>query len=78
MTPPQTGRASTSLSNWRAVPELETMLCHPDIAPQAMVTNMMGHSGPIGMEKSVKAGRVKSGRSTNIPIIPKNSPRKTI
>ena len=59
MTPPQTGRASTSFSNWRAVPELDTMLCHPDIAPQAMVTNMMGHSGPIGMEKISKGWKGK-------------------
>jgi len=29
------------------------MLCHPEIAPQAMVTNRIGHSGPIGIEKLV-------------------------
>ena len=33
--------------------ELDTMLCHPEMAPQAMVTNMIGQSGPILMENPV-------------------------
>ena len=53
ITPPPTGRASSSFSNCRAVPELETMLCQPEIDPQAMVTNRIGQSGPIPMEKPV-------------------------
>src|SRR5574337_257721 len=51
MAPPPTGRPSVSYSNWRAVPTEPNRACHPEIAPQAMVTNNIGHSGwkaPVG------------------------------
>ena len=51
ITPAPTGRASSSFSNCLAVPELDTMLCQPEMAPQAMVTNIIGHSGPMPMFK---------------------------
>jgi len=51
ITPPPTGRASLSFSNCLAVPELDTKLCHPDMAQQATVTNMIGQMGPIFMVK---------------------------
>ena len=78
MTPAPTGRASSSFSSWRAVPELLTMLCQPEIAPHAIVTNIIGQMGPIAIEKVVTAGSVKLGWSTKTPIIPKKSPRNTI
>ncbi|OPY04666.1 MAG: hypothetical protein A4E61_00624 [Syntrophorhabdus sp. PtaB.Bin184] len=78
MTPAPTGRASSSFSSCRAVPELDTMLCQPEIAPQAIVTNMMGQTGPMGIEKLVTAGRVKSGCRTKIPMIPTKRPMKTM
>jgi hypothetical protein len=37
------------------------VLCQPEMAPQAMVTNMIGLTGRWGIEKLVTAGRVKSG-----------------
>ena len=46
MEPPPTYRASVSFSSWRAVPDEETRLCQPEMAPQAMVTNRIGHNGP--------------------------------
>ena len=54
------------------------MLCQPEIAPHAMVTNMMGQTGPILIEKEVVAGSVNEGCRMKMPIIPKKSPRKTI
>ena len=61
ITPAPTGRASISFSSCRAVPELDTMLCQPEMAPQAMVTNMMGHSGPIRMLKIGEGRKRESG-----------------
>src|SRR6266511_492671 len=43
--PPPTGRASVSYSSCRAVPTEPMRECHPEIAPQAIVTNSIGHSG---------------------------------
>jgi hypothetical protein len=45
MPPPPTGSASVSYSSWRAVPTEPKRACQPEIAPQAIVTNNMGHSG---------------------------------
>src|SRR6266540_2955850 len=46
--PPPTGSASVSYSSWRAVPTEPNRACQPEIAPQAIVTNSIGHSGWIG------------------------------
>src|SRR5512146_1103994 len=43
--PPPTGSASVSYSSWRAVPTEPNSACQPEMAPQAMVTNSIGHSG---------------------------------
>ena len=51
MAPPPTGSAWVSFSSWRAVPEVETRLCHPEIAPQAMVTKSIGHKGPLAVQE---------------------------
>jgi len=77
MLPAHTGRASVSLCNCLAVPEVDTSECQPDTAPQASVTNRMGQIGPISMMGLVKAGMVKVGCPTNTPIPPSTSPRKT-
>lgn|GEM_PF-2410667 len=45
--PPPTGLASVSDSSCFDVSPLDTRLCHPDIAPQAIVTNSIGHKGPV-------------------------------
>src|ERR671919_3140885 len=46
--PPPTGSASVSYSSCRAVPTDPNSACHPEIAPHAIVTNSIGHSGWIG------------------------------
>src|SRR5574341_966978 len=85
MAPAPTGRASVSFSNWRAVPEVETRLCHPEQAPQAMVTKRIGHRGvsnpgamiPLAMNP-VKAGKSpKPGIRMKIPMMDPTIPIRT-
>ena len=65
---------TATAGGWRAVPEEDTRLCQPETAPQAMVTNRIGHSGPNASglvstpEQSAAAHRlpdqlVKAGKS---------------
>ena len=59
MAPPPTGSASVSYSNWRAVPMEPTSACHPEMAPQAMVTNSIGQMRLDGGQRLQDvAGRV--------------------
>jgi hypothetical protein len=83
--PPATGSASVSFSSWRAVPEVETRLCHPDTAPQEMVTNRIGQSGVAnpgaripGTENPAYVGKSpKPGCWMRIPRIDPTIPAKT-
>src|SRR6266508_748740 len=45
--PPPTGNASVSMSSCFDEEELLTRLCQPEIAPHAIATKRMGHSGPV-------------------------------
>ena len=79
MAPPPTGSASVSFSNCRAVPEVDTRLCQPEMAPQAMVTMSIGHSGPEAVVNCVKAGKSPMpGCQITSPITPPIMPRVTI
>ncbi len=67
------------------MPEVETRLCQPEHAPQAMVTKRIGQSGvstpgamiPLAM-KPVKAGKSpKPGIRKKIPTIEPTIPIRT-
>ena len=77
--PPPTKSASVSFSSWRAVPEELTRLCQPEIAPQAMVTNRIGHSGPRPATLKVEGGKVAHpGTPDQQAHMPPRMPRNTI
>src|SRR5947209_6607902 len=66
--PPPTGSASVSYSSWRAVPTEPKSACQPEMAPQAIVTNSIGHSGcnaPVAWAgaKPLKASTLKAATS---------------
>jgi len=50
---------SVSFSIWRAVPTEPISACQPEIAPQAMVTNSIGHSGCNAPEAITFGGPLK-------------------
>src|SRR5207245_7697147 len=67
MAPPPPGSMSVSYSIWRHVPTEPISACQPEIAPQAMVTNSIGHKGwmaplaestLVGPPQPTKAGMV--------------------
>src|SRR3989304_1808944 len=67
--PPPTGSASVSYSNCRAVPTDPNSACQPEIAPQAMVTNSIGHSGcQAAPAVNVNPRPVLTASSWNAPI----------
>ena len=76
--PPPIGSMSASFSIWRAVPTAPKRACQPEIAPHAIVTKSIGHSGmipagPRGGFQPLKAGIWKcatSGRTRGASAAP--------
>jgi hypothetical protein len=66
--PAHTGLTSISFSNCLDVPVDDTIECHPEIAPHAIVTNSIGQSGNPPTVNFVATGAVRVGCPTNMPI----------
>ena len=66
--PAPTGSASVSYSICRAVPIEPTSACQPEMAPQAIVTKSIGHSGCHALAASIANPRSLNAGSANAPM----------
>ena len=66
--PAPTGRPSVSYSSCRAVPTEPTSACQPEMAPHAMVTKSIGHSGCHAWPASNPKPRSLTAGSANAPM----------
>ncbi len=48
---------------------------NPEIAPQAIVTHIIGHNAPWDVCQEIKAGWVMTGRETSNPKSPIPAPK---